>query len=574
MPHEVHIPYLTEFLTFLVTAVIVVPVSRVLRISPIIGFLVVGMAVGPTGLGIVTDVEGINALAELGVIFLLFTIGLELSLDRVYQMRRYVFGLGLMQVLVCGAAIGGLMLAAGVPGPASLLIGLSLALSSTAVVIQLLVERDQISSRHGRVSFAVLLFQDLAVVPLLFLVGAMSADSSASPMVDFGLAMLKATAAVIAILVIGRVVLRPVFRLIASTRSPEIFVALTLLALLGTSVATGTAGLSMALGAFLVGLLLAETEFRHQIEADILPFKGLLLGLFFISVGLRIDLSVLVQDWYWIILAAFGLYLLKSVITALLALAFKFPAWLSVRAGLLLGQGGEFAFVIIAAATASAVVDSTLAQLVLIVTALTMLATPFAALFGEKLSEKLRPQRDFTEITASPEELNELEDHVIIAGFGRVGRTVARLLSAQKTPFVALDLNAASLARYRAEELPVFFGDSRQRDVLERAGANRATTLVITLDDPEGAKQVLSTARQYWPDIDIYVRAKDAQHALDLQSIGACHAIPETVESSLQLGASVLESLGTPIEAVGPIIEGVRSEIYEGLVGGQQEKAK
>ncbi len=565
MPHEVHIPYINEFLTFLVTAVVVVPLSKVLRVSPIIGFLIVGMAVGPTGFAIVTDVEGINALAELGVIFLLFTIGLELSLDRVIQMRRYVLGLGLLQVLICGGAIGGILLALGVPGPASLLIGLSLGLSSTAVVVQLLVEREQISSRHGRVTFSVLLFQDLAVVPLLFLVGAMGAEASESPIADFGIAMAEAVVAVAVILIVGRLILRPIFRLVASTRSPEIFVAVTLLALLGTSLATGVAGLSMALGAFLVGLLLAETEFRHQIEADIQPFKGLLLGLFFISVGLRIDLGFLVQEWVWIAVAAVGLYLLKALITSGLAMAFKLPAALSVRVGLLLGQGGEFAFVIISAAIASAIVDSSVAQFVLIVTAITMLATPFAAVFSEWVGERLRPRRDFSEIAASPEELDELEDHVIIAGFGRVGRTIARLLSAQKVPFVALDLNTANLARLRSEDMPVFFGDSRRQDVLERAGADRASTLVITLDDPQGARQVLQAATQNWPGIDIYVRAKDSSDALDLQTIGACHAIPETVESSLQLGASVLESLGTPVEAVSTIIDGVRGDIYEGL---------
>lgn len=565
MPESHHIPFLTEVLTFLITAVVIVPLSRALRISPIIGFLAVGVIVGPSVLRIVTDVDGVTALAELGVIFLLFTIGLELSLDRLWQMRRYVFGLGLLQVLICGAAIGGVAYVWDNNVNASILLGLSLALSSTAVVVQLLVEREQFASRHGRTSFSILLFQDLAVVPLLFLVGVLGQGGDGSPVMDFALAMLKAVAAVAVILLLGRVLLRPLYRIVAGTRSPEIFVALTLLAILGTAYATGAAGLSMALGAFLAGLLLAETEFRHQIEADIQPFKGLLLGLFFIAIGLQIDLNVIADKWVLVLLAVFGLYGLKIVVITLLGLAARLPLLLSFRVGLLLGQGGEFAFVVITAAMATSVIVPDIGQFMLAVTALTMVLTPFAALLGERLEDWLGDRQSYSHIGASPEEFGDLDGHVIIAGYGRVGRTVARLLNSQMVPYVALDLNTQNLARFRQEKLPVFFGDSRNGDVLEQVGVAKASTLVITLDDPAAVRQTLELARHRWPDLDIYVRARDSADARDLMTGGACHAVPETVESSLQLASEVLQSLGTPAEAVAPVVEAFRDETYRNL---------
>ena len=432
--------------------------------------------------------------------------------------------------------------------------------------MQLLVEREQISARHGRVSFSVLLFQDLAVVPLLFLVGVLSQEGAdASPLAGFGIAMLRAAAAVAIILVLGRVFLRPVFRIVAGTRSPEIFVALTLLAVLGTAYATGAAGLSMALGAFLAGLMLAETEFRHQIEADIQPFKGLLLGLFFIAIGLRIDLRVVADNWVLVGFSVIGLYALKTLIITGVGVASRLPLLLAFRSGLLLGQGGEFAFVVITAAVAGSIIAPDVEQFILVVTGLTMVLTPFAAIAGEWLERRMEKSKGYSDIGASPEELGDLEGHVIIAGFGRVGQTVARLLNSQKVAYVAIDLSTQNLAQYRQENLPVFFGDSKRADILEQVGAARASTFVITLDDPKAVRQTLDVARHRWPDLDIYVRARDSTDARDLMTGGACHAVPETVESSLQLASEVLQSLGTPLEAVLPIVEAFREETYRGL---------
>ncbi|MBI1180311.1 MAG: hypothetical protein GC201_07110 [Alphaproteobacteria bacterium] len=559
---EPAVPYLRELLTFLLSAVVVVPASRLLRISPIIGFLGLGVLVGPSVLGIATNASNVDALAQLGVVFLLFTIGLDLSLDRLWRARRYVFGMGLLQVLGCGAVIGGIAYAWGNPADASALLGLSMALSSTAVVMQLLVERGHISSRSGRVSFAILLFQDLAVVPLLFLVGVLGSKGGGAHVLGFVLALGKSVGAVLIIFLLGRLLMRPLFRAVAGLRSPEVFMALTLLAVLGMAVVTQEAGLSMALGAFLAGLLLGESEFRHQIDADIQPFKGLLLGLFFISVGMRIDLSLIVDSWFLVAAAMLGLYMIKSMVITGLALAWRMPLGQALQTGLYLGQSGEFAFVVVGAAVAAGVLQPSASQFMLVVTALSMVMTPFASLGGERLARWMARRSSVSHIGAAPEEFADLEDHVVIAGFGRVGQTVGRMLTSQKTPYVALDLNSESLAGLYRQGMPVFFGDARRPAVLEKVGIDRAGSLVITLDDPAGVREVLQVARSRWPALRIFVRARDMDDARELMRDGHCEAVPEMVESSLQLGAEVLRSRGTPEEAIVPLVDGFRDQMY------------
>ena len=320
--------------------------------------------------------------------------------------------------------------------------------------------------------------------------------------------------------------------------------------------------------------MLAETEFRHQIEADIQPFKGLLLGLFFIAIGLRIDLRVVADNWVLVGLSVVGLYALKTLIITGIGVASRLPLLLAFRSGLLLGQGGEFAFVVITAAVAGSIIAPDVEQFILVVTGLTMVLTPFAAIAGEWLEGRMEKRKGYSDIGASPEELGDLEGHVIIAGFGRVGRTVARLLNSQKVAYVAIDLSTQNLAQYRQENLPVFFGDSKRADILEQVGAARASTFVITLDDPKAVRQTLDVARHRWPDLDIYVRARDSADARDLMTGGACHAVPETVESSLQLASEVLQSLGTPIEAVLPVVEAFREETYRGLTRPKGESAE
>jgi CPA2 family monovalent cation:H+ antiporter-2 len=560
--HDTGLPFLPELLTFLVTAIVVVPLSRLLRISPIIGFLGVGVLVAPSALGIARNEERIEALAELGVVFLMFTIGLDLSLERLWKARRYVFGMGGLQLLGCGAVIGGLAFAWGNTPGASLLLGLSMALSSTAVVMQLLVERGQISSRAGRTSFAILLFQDLAVVPILFLAGLLSAGGRVSDLSGFALAMGKAALAVAIILVLGRLLLRPLFRRAAALRSPELFMAMTLLAILGMAVVTFHAGLSMALGAFLAGMLLGESEFRHQIDANIQPFKGLLLGLFFISVGMRIDLSLIVHDWWGVAAAVVGLYAIKATVITLLALAWRHTLPQALQVGFNLGQGGEFAFVVVAAALSGKVLPPETAQFMLVVTGLSIAVTPVVSLLGEWIARKAANRMPTLEAGSTPKDFVDLEDHVVIAGFGRVGRTVGRMLAERNVPYVALDMNPESLSRLHREGYPVYFGDARRPEVLDAVHMERASALVVTLDDLFSAREALEVAHRRWPHLRIFVRARDMDEARGLMAGGACKAVPEMVESSLQLAAEVLMDRGIPAEAVTPLVEQVREQVY------------
>ena len=560
MPAETTTHVFVEVFVFLIAAVVIVPIFHRLRVSPILGYLAIGVAVGPHGLALIHDVEEVATLAELGVVFLLFTIGLELPLRRLWAMRRLVFGLGTAQVLLSAVVIGGVAYAWGNALDAAIVLGLCLALSSTAIVVQLLAERGELATPAGHTAFSVLLFQDLAVVPILFLLPVLGGGAE-GVVVNLLIALGTAAGAVLVIYVIGRRALRPLFRVIAGTRSAELFVATTLLVTLGIATLTGLAGLSMALGAFLAGLLLAETEFRHQVETDIQPFKGLLLGLFFITVGMSVDFAAVSDRIHWVVLSVIGLMAIKGAIAAALAFAFRQPRMVALEVGVLLAQSGEFAFIVVGAAMALGLLPPDVAQFMIIVTGLTMMATPLVTAAGRQvvsgLSRRSLEARHSVQMTAP-----DLEDHVILAGFGRVGQTIGRLLEAQKVPYIALDLDAGRLGACRAHGLPVFYGDASRKDVLERARADHAAVIVVTMDDPKRAARTVATIRQAWPRVPILVRARDRVHASELEQAGAAGTVPETVEASLQLAAQTMRHLGMPPEAVSPLIETARDDEY------------
>lgn len=559
----VHVPYLQETLVFLVATVLVVPLVQRLKASPILGYLAVGTLVGPHALGFVQSVDGVRAFAELGVVFLLFTVGLELSVQRLRAMRRYVFGLGAAQVGLTGLVVGLVAAAWGNPAPAAAVIGACLALSSTAMVIQLLSERGAIASRSGRASFSILLFQDLAVVPILIMVTALGTRGEEPLWQLAGLAILKAVAVVGAIILIGQFLLRGVLRAVAATRTQELITATTLLVILVIAVVTGRAGLSMALGAFLAGLLLAETEFRHQVETDILPFKGLLLGLFFISVGMQLDVPLVAAQFDWILLAVAGLFLVKAVLILGLCRLFGLPLSASLRSAMALGGAGEFAFVVLGAALSGGVVEAETAQFMQIVAGLSMVLTPVLLPLGDRLARLVdrdgRPSRDDTPADLAGE---DLADHVVICGYGRVGQTVAELLRSQAVPHIALDLDIRRVRASRQRGEPVFYGDASRADVLTRLGMEHAVAVVITLDHPEAARRAFETVRRQWPLVRVFMRARDAAEAEEYLALGARDVVPETLEASLQLSGRVLQALGTPIEAVNALIERIRSERY------------
>jgi CPA2 family monovalent cation:H+ antiporter-2 len=555
--HDI-LPHLREALVFFACAGIVIPLLERRRLSPVLGFLVLGNLLGPYGLGllaqeqawlghlVVAEIDLVRALAALGVIFLLFVIGLDLSFQRLFDMRRMVFGAGLAQLLLSAAAIGLIAHAFGNGPAASLVLGLCLAMSSTAVVVQLLVDRRELGTPLGRACLAVLLLQDLALVPLLLLLSVLGSPG-ASIFELAGAALLKAALAIAVIVVLGRGVVRPLFRRVSALRQPGAFMALTLLLVIGTATLTASAGLSAALGAFLAGLLLAETEYRHEVEVNIEPFRALLMGLFFFSVGMAIDLRVLFADPVWIVLSVFGLVLIKTALVAPLLRPFNLSWPAAIEAGLLLGGGGEFGFIAIDAAMLLGLLARDTAQFMLIAVGLSMLATPVVASLGQRLH--LHLERRLPRAGAQVAPIPELEGHVVVAGFGRVGQLIGRVLDANQLPYVALDADAGMVERLRARGAPVYFGDASRAELLQRAGVARAAAVVVTMNDAAAARHSVEAVRRHFPQVPVLARAGDDAHARALRAAGARGVVPETLEAGLQLAGHVLEALGVPGES-------------------------
>jgi K+:H+ antiporter len=550
-----------DVLILLGTAAVVAPVVHRLKISPVLGFLLVGAVLGPHGLGrlaehsravdwfTVTGERQIAFIADLGIVFLLFFIGLELSMRRLLTMRRLVFGLGGLQIFLAALAIGLGALWLGQPGAAALIIGFCLALSSTAIVMELLSGQRRMMSTTGRTSFAVLLAQDLAVVPLLFLIGALGGHEQGSSLVEgAALAVVEAALAIGAIAVVGRLVLKPLFRLAAGTDNPEFFMAATLLISVGSGVVTAYAGLSMALGAFIAGLLLAETEYRRAVEAMIDPFRGLLLGVFFFSVGMHIDLGFIWHQPLLVAAAFVGMIVAKTVLLAPLCRLFGVPWAASVETSLLLAPGGEFAFIGIGLAAQVGLVAADVAAGVLAVVSLTMATLPFIALFAR------RAGHIFAKDASSDPAFTVLPpaDHakrVIVVGHGRVGQLVCDLLEKHAIAYIACDRDTVLVERWRRLGRPLYYGDASNPLFLRRCGVDEALGVIVTLDTA-AVDDVVKTARARRPDVMIVARAHDAQHARHLYTLGVTDTVPETIEASLQLAESALVGLGVPMGLV------------------------
>ncbi len=562
MESQLHIPYLREAIVFLVVAGLAVPLLQ-RKLSPVLGYLLIGGIIGPFGLGllagespliealVISDLEGVRALAEIGVVFLLFTIGLELSLDRLWSMRRLVFGLGSAQIVLTGSLIGAIAYYWGQSAEAALVLGACLALSSTAIVTQLLIEKRRLGTPVGRSAFSVLLMQDLAVVPILFIVGVLgTVTADGSVIGGLALALGEAAVTVVVIYAAGRLLLRPLLRSVAKTGSREAFMAVILLIALGTAAITGMVGLSMALGAFLAGLLIAETEYRHQVEIDIEPFKGLMLGLFFVSVGMGIDWRVLGQEPLWIAASVVGLLTLKAAINILLFLLWKLPLHRAAEAGLLLSQAGEFAFIVVGLAMGLNILPEATGQFMLIVAGLTMVLTPGIAGAARRLSERIEHRRASETDREAAERYADLEGHVVIAGFGRVGRMIASMLDKEGIPYLAIDRDPEIASEARKTGLPARFGDASRLEVLRAARVDHASALVITLGEEVATENLTKSMRQAAPHVPLYVRARDTEQAKRLENAGATAAVPETVEASLQLAGRVLSGCGIEEEVV------------------------
>lgn len=566
-----------EALLFLVTAGVVAPLFFRLRISPVLGFLLAGVALGPFGVGrlaarapwldflALTNVAAIDRVAAFGVVFLLFMMGLELSFARLTLMRRLVFGLGGAQVVVSALLLGAIAFWLGQSPASAAILGCALSLSSTALIIPVLAERKRLNQAAGRVSFAVLLFQDLAVAPLLFMVTMMVRGNQSGLGASLALTLAPAAVALLALIILGRLVLRPLFHSVATTGSVEFFMAACLLVVLGTALVAAGSGLSMGLGAFVAGVLLAETEYRREIEVTIEPFKGLLLGLFFVAVGARLDLSLLLADPAGIALTACGLLVAKALVVAVLCVIFRLPARVQREVAVLLSPGGEFAFVIMAAAVAGNVIAPQIGQTVLVAVTLTMLATPALARLGEVMAGAPAASSQAGEMAEQPPP-QEGGERVIIVGYGRVGALVGEMLSRHEVSYIAVDSDANLAARARRTGKPIYFGDATRPEFLRRCGVEMARALVVTMDAPRANEAVVETARSLRRDLTIVARARDAPHAKALYDLGVTDAVPETIEASLQLSEAVLVDIGVPMGLVIASIHEKRDEFRKFLV--------
>jgi CPA2 family monovalent cation:H+ antiporter-2 len=562
----INIAAYSDALVVLGTVGIVVPMLRRWGVSPILGYLGAGAALGPLGLGsltgaypalfwfTVTDAQNVAGIAELGIVFLLFLIGLELSLPRLLAMRRLVLGLGGLQVVITTALIAGAAVQAGQTLSDAIILGASLSLSSTAIVLDLLSNQERLTTNVGRTSLSILLAQDLAVIPILMFISILAAGSGGSVLASLGTALLQAAIAVAVIVVFGRVLLRPLFRLVATVRSSEVFVAAVLFVIVAAGVIANQAGLSMALGAFVAGLLLAETEYRKAIEATVEPFKGLLLGMFFFTVGMDIDVRELIREPLLLLGGVAGLIAVKSLLLIGLAKMFRLSWPVAVETGLLLGPGGEFAFVGIGMATDFHLLEPRLTSFTLAVTSVTMALTPALSFGGRRFGAWLRASRAVdSELIARP---SGDQGHAIVVGYGRVGKVVCALLKHHGIRYIVADNDAHAVTRDRRGGHDVYYGDATDPQFLEICGLSKATGVIITIHTHALIDVVVAHVRALRPDIIIVARARDAAHARHLYQLGATDAVPETIEASLQLSEAALVGLG--IQA-GPVI----ASIYE-----------
>lgn len=560
---------LSIVLVLLTASVLVVVLFRSLHLPPLLGYLIVGLAVGPHAAGWVGDGEATRYLGEIGVVFLMFTIGLEFSLGKLFQMRRVVFGLGGLQVVLTMAVATAAFIAIGQGPAASIAVAGVLAMSSTAIVVRLLHDRRELEAPHGRETMGVLLFQDLAVVPLLILVPAL-AGSPETLALDLGFAFAKAAVVLTVLLVFGQRLMRGWFHVVAARRSHELFILNVLLITLALAYVTEIAGLSLVLGAFVAGMLIGETEYRHQVEEDIKPFREVLLGLFFVTVGMQLDLRVVVER-IWLVLTLFVVLVIgKGLIAFLASRALGSPVGTAIRTGIALAQGGEFGLVLIALGTSAGVVGTTLGQTVVAAMLLSMFAAPFLIQASDKIVMRLSRSEWMMQSLA----LHQLavrsfaaEKHVILCGFGRTGQALARFLAQENVGYMALDLDPDRVREADAAGEPVVFGDAARRELLLAAGLNRASAVVITYADADSALRVLHHVRAINANVPIIVRTLDDADLDRLIAAGATEVVPEAFESSLMLASHALVLLGVPVRRVLTRIRAVRDERYALLRG-------
>ena len=567
-------------LLYLVAAVLGVVACRLLRLPPMLGYLAVGVLIGPNALALAKDTAGVKYLAEFGVVFLMFVIGLEFNLPKLRSMRTLVFGLGLSQVVltVLGAVAGNALLALGfgwlgvqwaLGWQGAIVLGSAMAMSSTAIVVKLMAERLELESAHGKRVMGVLLFQDLAVVPLLVLIPALG-DSGSDMARTLALALLKATLLLTLLLVGGQRAMRWWLTMVARRKSEELFVLNLLLITLGLAWLTEHAGLSLALGAFLAGMLVAETEFKHQVETDIRPFHDVLLGLFFITIGMKLDWRPVIEHWQLVLLLSITPVLAKAVLVAGLARAFKATPGVAIRTGLYLAQAGEFGFVLLTLGADQGLVQARWVSPVLACMVLSMLATPFIVMYSSRIVMRLSASEwllQSVQLTSIAKKAITTEAHIIIAGYGRSGQNLSRMLGQEAIPYIALDLDPDRVRQAAAAGQSVVFGDAARLQSLMAAGLSRASAVVISYHNTPSALKILRLVREHAPQVPVIVRTLDDSDIEQLRAAGATEVVPEAIEGSLMLAAQALALVGVPMRRVIRLTRDARDARYSLLRG-------
>ncbi|MGL9760732.1 MAG: monovalent cation:proton antiporter-2 (CPA2) family protein [Wolbachia sp.] len=536
--------HLFDIIILLSAAVFIVIAFWKMNISPVLGYFVAGAVIGSHGFNLIHSAEAMDNLAEFGVVFLLFIIGLELTFERLIAMRIHVFGFGSLQVIVTMVAIWCIALAFGVNTNIATVIGGGLALSSTAIVLQVLQEKGSQASQVGRLSIAVLLMQDFAVVPLIVLVPLLTGNSEHSLISSLAGSLVQAAIALVLIFITGRLLLRPLFSVIAKMESNEIFISTTLLIVLGAAFITEQFHLSLALGAFVAGLLVAETEYRHSVEHAVLPFKDLFLGLFFMTVGMSINTELLLNKLPLITLLSIILIVLKTSIIYILCRFFGFKSAPAIQAGLLLSQGGEFAFILFRLADELNVLPSEIAQVLMMVTTVTMAFTPLLSRLGDWIANSFSTEKTILDDEAVETDTQDLYNHVIVAGFGRVGYMVTKMLTAEHLSYVVVDIQSKIVKEGKSDSFPIYLGDVTRCEILKSVGTERAQALVISIKNEVTIKKVVSLVAANFPHVNIVIRLPDLSNVEVYRDLGASKIIPETSEIGLQLGGAALSLSG------------------------------
>jgi len=556
--------FLLNAVIFLAAAVLIVPVFKRLGLGEVLGYLAAGVVIGPSVLGLVADAEAVLQFSQVGIVFLLFVIGLELKPSRLKVMRKAVFGFGSLQVAVTTCLLSLAAWWLGLPPAAALVVGFSMGLCSTPLVLQLLGERKELQTRHGRHAFALLLFQDLAAIPVLAIIPILAADSLlANGLIPLLTELLIAAGAFAGLIVGGHYLLRPLFHYAAATRSREVFAGTVLLVVIGAALLMELAGLSMALGAFIAGVLLADSQYRHNIEADIEPFRGLLLGLFFIAVGMMAQIGLLTEIPLTVIGLTLGLVGVKALAMLVAAKLYRNNWKEATNLAVLLSQGGEFGFVLLTAAATTALLDQGLVSLLILVISLSMATTPLLFQLHVRGIRRLfvtrRPKPAFDSPTdESPQ--------IIIAGFGRFGQIMGRALQGLKIPYTVLDINADQVEVVRRYGNKVYYGDASRIDLLKAAGAQKARVMVVAVGDTEASMRIVEQVRRQFPHLKLYARARNRYHAHRLMRAGVTHIVRELLPASLELTRDALIGLGIPPQQAQHTIDTFRPHDEEALM--------